>query len=62
MYANEFGDVVTATIKKDGVQIGQTLNYSVNTYIYNKQDKADDFGNLIKAVYNYGNSAKVYAE
>jgi len=56
--AIEFGDEVTAELYKDGVQVGRTLTYSVNSYIYSAQSSAT--GNLlelIKALYNYGKSA-----
>ena len=62
--ATEFDDTVTAILKKDGVQIGQTLTYSVNSYVYSKQNDTavENLAALVKAVYNYGCSAKTYAE
>lgn len=59
--ATEFDDVITAVIKKDGVQIGQTLRYSVYTYIQKYQNTEDEtLRELIRAIYNYGESAKLY--
>ncbi len=56
--AIEFGDVVTAELYKDGVQVGRTLTYSVNSYIYSAQSSTSgDLLDLIKALYNYGKSA-----
>ena len=61
--ATAFDDVITAVIKKDGVQIGQTLKYSVYTYIQKNQDTSDQaLRELLKAIYNYGESAKLYEE
>ena len=58
--ASEFNMPVTAVIKENGVQVSQVLTYSVNTYIYKKQDMNDALGVLLKAIYNYGNSAANY--
>ena len=61
--ATKFDDVITAVIKKDGVQISQTLNYSVNTYIQKNQGTANTaLGDLLKAIYNYGESARSYEQ
>ena len=59
--AHEFDDAFTAIIKKDGAQVGRTLTYSVNSYIYDAQGKATgDLLALVKAIYNYGASALAY--
>jgi hypothetical protein len=59
--ATEFNEVVTAVIKKDGVQISQTLEYSVYTYVYKNQNVSDTaLRELLQAIYNYGESAKLY--
>jgi hypothetical protein len=53
--------VITAVIKKDGVQVGQMLKYSVNTYIQKNQSSSNSaLAELLKAIYNYGESAKLY--
>ena len=57
-----FDDEITAIIKKDGVQISQTLKYSVHTYIQKNQNtQTDILRELLKAIYNYGESARNYA-
>ncbi|MBQ7398256.1 MAG: hypothetical protein IJW09_05460 [Clostridia bacterium] len=60
--ATEFDEVVTAQIKQDGVLVGRTIEYSVNTYIQKYQDDASTLGALLRAVHNYGNSATAYAD
>ena len=61
--ATKFNEVITAVIKKDGEQVGQTLNYSVNTYIQKYQDSSNSvLAELLKAIYNYGESAKLYEQ
>ncbi|MBQ3357111.1 MAG: hypothetical protein II875_15070 [Clostridia bacterium] len=59
--ADEFGSTVTATFKRDSKQLGNTVSYSVNTYIQSKQaDSNAALAALVKALYNYGVSAKAY--
>ena len=61
--ATEFDDVVTAVIKQNGAQVGRTLEYSVNSYVYYVQSQGDSaLLELVKAIYNYGNSAATYAK
>lgn len=62
--ATEFDDTVTAVIKVDGVQVGQTLTYSVNSYVYSMQNNTsvENLAALVRAIYNYGASAKDYAK
>ena len=61
--ATKFNEVITAVIKLDGVQIGQTLNYSVNTYIQKNQNTDNTvLADLLKAIYNYGESAKLFEQ
>lgn len=64
IYATEFDSPVLTSFYRDGEQIGNTLQYSVNIYICKKQDDADQvFANLVKALYNYGaSSLKYYQE
>lgn len=64
IYATEFNSLVLTSFYRDGEQIGNTLQYSVNIYICKKQDDADQvFANLVKALYNYGaSSLKYYQE
>ena len=61
--ATEFNDEVVAVIKKDGKQISQTLYYSVNTYIQKNQNNTDNkLAELVQAIYNYGESAKLFED
>ena len=46
-------------LDENNEQIGQTLTYSVNTYVLNKYQD-DKMGAITKAVYNYGVSAKAF--
>lgn len=60
--ATEFGDTVTAAFKLNDEPIGRTVSYSVNTYISSTQDcGAENLEALVQALYNYGASAKAYA-
>lgn len=61
VWATQYDDVITAVVKKDGVQVGQTLQYSVYTYIQKNQNTTDaKLCALLQAIYNYGESAKMY--
>ena len=43
----------------DGNQLGRTLTYSVYTYVQKNQGSANaNLANLLKAIYNYGESVK----
>lgn len=59
--ASEFDLPVSASFYKDGAQVGNTLNYSVNTYICSKQADSDaTLAALVQALYNYGKTANTY--
>ena len=59
--ATEYGSVVSASIYDGDVQIGQSVTYSVNSYVYAKQDDLDTkLAELVQATYNYGKSAENY--
>lgn len=45
----------------EGNAVSETLSYSVNTYVYNKQGGEDAMAALARASYNYGASAEAYA-
>lgn len=62
--ACEFGTPITAQCFVGETQLGQSVSYSVNSYIKNKyQNAADSSQNpLVIAIYNYGKSSKAYAE
>ncbi len=60
--ATEYGDVVTASFYDGYTQVGQSATYSVNSYVYSKQGDAEaNLAALVKATYNYGKSAELYA-
>ena len=55
----DFATPYTVTVWNGETQIGQTLSYSVNTYVLNMHANAET-GEITKAVYNYGVSATKY--
>ncbi len=57
----DFANKYTVTVWDGETQIGQTLSYSVNTYVLNMHANAE-MGEITKAVYNYGVSAIKYNE
>jgi len=57
----DFATPYTVTVWNGETQIGQTLSYSVNTYVLNMHANAK-MGEITKAVYNYGVSAVKYNE
>ena len=59
--ATDFDTTVTAEFYDNGEPIGQTLNYSVNTYICGTQNTSNaTLQTLVRALYNYGASAAAY--
>ena len=57
--ANLMGDVITFTIWEGDTQVSRTLEYSAYTYVYKNQNTTDvAMGNLLKALYNYGEAVK----
>ena len=62
IYFTEFNDAVTAEFLRDGKKVGQTLTYSVNSYVYTAQNNSDPATrDLMRATFNYGRSAEAYA-
>ena len=60
--ATEFGETFTANFIRDGEVIGQTLQYSVNSYVYSNQSNSNSaLRDLVRAIANYGSSARIYA-
>lgn len=59
--AADFDETVTAVFKLNVEQVGYTLTYSANSYVYRMQN-ADDTATkeLVRALYNYGRSANAY--
>ena len=63
MMADELDTAVTAVLKLNGEQVGQTLTYSVASYVYHMQNSDNTaLAELLKAIYNYGCSAKKYTD
>lgn len=60
--ATEFDSPVTFKLLRNGTQLGQTLTYSVNTYVCKMQSsRIPGLADLVQTIYNYGVSAKAYA-
>ncbi len=58
IYAYEYGKAFTFEFVRGGTQIGQTLNYSANTYLYAKKDSTiENLVPLLKKINNFGNAA-----
>ena len=61
--ATEFDSTVTAKFYRNGEEIGQTMTYSVNSYVYTAQNSSNTaLAELMKATYNYGASAEKYSK
>ncbi len=61
--ANEFDDEVRLTFLLDGKEIGNTVTYSVNSYVAATDTaEATPLANLVKAIACYGASAKAYQD
>ena len=59
MKATEFGNKITFTCWEGDTQISYTIEYSVYTFIYRNMTKVDaNTQELLKAIYNYGESTK----
>ena len=59
--ATEFDLPVLASFYRNGEQVGNTLKYSVNTYICSKQNNSDAvLTAMVRALYNYGATANTY--
>ena len=62
--AYEYDETVTFKFYEGTQQVGETLSYSVNTYLNAKRDysgaKAEELKALLLAIHNYGTEAKAY--
>ena len=59
----EYNETVTATFERDGVQVGSTFVYSINTFLAKNYESAKYDANakeLMKAIYTYGDSIAKY--
>ena len=62
IYATEFDKLFTAVLAVDG-EVVQTLDYSVRSYVYAKQNSDnEDLCHLVKTLYKYGRSSIAYRE
>ena len=61
--ADEFGEIITASFEKNGVEYSHKVLYSVNSYVhYTLNSDANDNLKLITgAIYRYGEAAKNYS-
>jgi hypothetical protein len=57
--ATGYGDDFTLTIK-NGETVVSTVSYDVNAYIFAKGESTAPVGDLVRAMNNYGMSAKAY--
>jgi len=61
IYANEFSKTISITFYCNGVPVGNTLNYSVNTYLQAKRSTGDvGLQKLLLAINEYGNAAVAF--
>ena len=61
IYAYEYGKELTFVFYNGDAQTGETLHYSVNTYLKAKEDDQDvNLVSLLHKINNYGNAAKSY--
>ena len=57
--ARQMREVVSVTVMEGDTAVSNTLEYSVETYAYNKQNEAR-IGDLVLAMMRYGDSAAAY--
>ena len=61
--AGQLSDTVYITAYRGGVPVSNTLAYSVESYAYAKQNDGNaELAALVKALMNYGNAARAYAQ
>ena len=61
--AHEFDDAIVASFYLNGEEVGNTLTYSINSYVADTNTAVDTtLAKIVKAAYNYGASAKAYKE
>lgn len=59
--AEQFGEAVRASFFRDETQVGNTVQYCVNDYVFAKQNDSDEaLASLVRALYNFGASAAAY--
>lgn len=66
IYAYEYAEPIAFKFYVNGTQVGTTLHYSVNTYLYAMRDymgtNAENLKTLLLAIHNYGQSAIAYKD
>ena len=60
IYAYEYAEEIEIQFYEGETAVGQTLHYSVNTYLSAKQGKGYD--DLLLAIHNYGDAATAYVK
>ena len=61
LYVTQFDQVITATILQGETQVGRTVQYSINSYIFKNQATSDTaLREILQAVSNYSVSAGKY--
>jgi hypothetical protein len=61
LYVTQFDQVITATILQGDTQVGRTVQYSINSYIFKNQASADTaLRDILQAASNYSVSAREY--
>lgn len=63
IYANEYAESIAITFCQEDQAIGQTLNYSVNSYLSSSSSTEDTYlSDLLVAINNFGNAAVAYKQ
>lgn len=64
IYAYEFAKPITVKFYESGEQVGTTVHYSVNTYLFTMTDcvaeNETQLSQLLLAIHHYGTAAKLY--
>ena len=59
--AGGLDELIICELYQDDTRVGDTMTYSVNSYVYEKQaDSNAALQELVQALYNYGESTKAY--
>ena len=57
--STQFGETITFSfLDADGNQVGRSMTYTVYTYVYKNQTADGALGDLLQALFNYGESVK----
>ena len=58
LYANDMNEPVSFTVYQNGVAVSDTATYSISSYVANHKDDTGVLGDLLRAMYLYGEAAK----